>query len=320
MKALIVGCGSIGTRHLNILSRIEEVSSITVCTKVSDCLKKIDAAYLKKINVIPDLDGSELDFDFAFICNETNKHLGTALLLARKGINLFIEKPVACNTSGLSSLTDVVRTNNLLVLVGYNLRFLGCMSYLNDLILTRKLGVLYFAKIEVGQYLPTWRPQSDYRRSYSANKEKGGGVSLDLSHEIDYMRFLFGDPSDWNVFRSKVSDLEIDTEDMFEGIYRYSSGFMCNVHMDYLQNDKKRIFRLVGSKGEAVCDFINKKLTLNLFGEQLIVVDDPDLFNVVATYENEVSHFINCVNNNDRPLVSLSDGIKDLELLEVKHV
>ena len=80
------------------------------------------------------------------------------------------------------------------------------------------IGSLYFAEIEVGQYLPAWSPLSDYRESYSARKERGGGAASDLSHEIDYMRYLFGDPVSWKIMKSKVSDLDINCEDVFKGL------------------------------------------------------------------------------------------------------
>ena len=112
------------------------------------------------------------------------------------------------------------------------------MKYVKDRLSEKIIGDLYFAKIEVGQFLPLWRPDRDYRDSYSASKAKGGGVALDLSHEIDYMRYLLETPVTGKYLKARASKLEIDSDDVFEGIYRYDNNFICNVHMDYLQKDK----------------------------------------------------------------------------------
>lgn len=311
MKALVVGCGSIGRGHLCNLINLGSVESVFVYTKVPQCLEGLDSK--DKVRIVDSLD--DVKVDFAVIANETYKHLSTATFLAEKGINLFIEKPLSHNLDGVDSLKELVERKNLKAFVGYNLRFLGAIGYIKEQISKGVIGDLYFAKIEAGQYLPLWRPGRDYRSSYSVSRERGGGVSLDLSHEVDYMRFLFGEPCHWKVVKTKVGKLNIDSEDVFEGIFRYDSGFICNVHMDYLQMDKKREIRVVGSKGTLLCDFAKKNLKITE-GERETTLDDANIFDVNKTYLTEMEHFIKSVEEGRNPGITLEDGIKALKLLE----
>jgi len=306
MEVLVAGFGSIGRRHVNNLLNLEDIDRISIYTKVKDFgdLNK------DKIEIINSLNG--VDVDFAIIANETHRHLATAIPLAERGIHLFIEKPLTHNLRDVRVLKEIVERKKVKVFVGYNLRFLGAMMCIKEQLSKRIIGDLYFAKIEVGQYLPLWRPDSDYRYSYSANSDRGGGVALDLSHEVDYMRYLFGDPYCWKVARSKVSKLEIDSEDIFEAVYKYQNGFICNVHMDYLQQDKKREIRIVGSEGTLICDFINKTLRVNKDS----VIKDESIFDINKTYIDELTHFIESIEQNIEPRVTLEDGIKVLKLLE----
>jgi len=168
--------------------------------------------------------------------------------------------------------------------------------------------------------LPSWRPSSDYRESYSARKEQGGGAALDLSHEIDYMRYLFGDPVSWKIMKSKVSDLDINSEDIFKGIYRFSSGFLCSVHTDYIRHNKKRGINIVGSKGTLEGDFIKKYIKMQKKSGEISLIEDARLFDVDESYKSELNHFIECIEKDKTPPITLDDGIEVLKLIEGDHV
>lgn len=316
MKTLVVGCGSIGRRHINNLLKLDKIENILVYTSIKDCPEKF--YYSKdKIKFLEKLD--EAEADFAIICNETSKHIKTATQLAKKGINLFIEKPLSHNLTGIEELKEIVSTKKIKLAIGYNLRFLGALEYLKGQLAEGILGELYFAKIESGQYLPDWRKNIDYRNSYSAFRDKGGGVDLDLSHEIDYMCYLFGYPQDWKVIKAKVSKLEIDSDDIFEGLYFYNNGFICNVHLDYLQVDKKREIRIIGSNGEMSCDLINGNIRASINNKESLICKN-ELFDIDKTYIDELNDFIASTEKNIVPRVTLSDGIRVLRLLEDKDV
>lgn len=315
MNVLLVGCGSIGRRHLRNLIALDQIKKIFVYSKVKNFLSGLEDA--SKVSCVGSLDGVQVDF--AIIANETCKHLDTALTLAKKGTHLFIEKPIShCLSNKLNQLRRIIRQKKIKLGVGYNLRFLGAIKFIKAILSKRTLGDIRFVKIEVGQYLPDWRSGRDYRNSYSASKNRGGGVALDLSHEIDYMRYLFGDPRFFKTIKAKVSDLEIDSEDIFEGLYLYDK-LICNVHMDYLQKNKKRAIRIEASKGSLVCDLISKKIIVDINGTKKIVADKT-FFDFDKTYIQEILSFMKSIEIDSSPEVNLEDGVRVLELIEAKHV
>lgn len=315
MEVLLVGCGSIGRRHLRNLIALNQVKKIFVYSKVKNCLSGLKDK--SKVSLVESLD--DIQADLAIIANETYKHVDTALMLVRKGIHLFIEKPLSHSLSiKLNLLKKIISQNKVKLGVGYNLRFLGAIKFVKTILSQRILGDIYFVKIEVGQYLPSWRSGRNYQVSYSASKSRGGGVALDLSHEIDYMRYFFGDPHSFKAVKAKVSDLKIDSDDIFEGIYIYDS-FICSVHMDYLQKDSKRIIRVQASKGSLICDLVSKKIMIEINGKKKIIADKK-LFDLDKTYIQEIISFIRSIENDHKPEVTFEDGMRVLGLIEANNV
>lgn len=324
MNVLVIGYGSIGKRHVDNLLKLRQIEQVIVCSNHLDSFQNHpEKERLKLVRSLEELSpmmSKGRQFDFAIIANETYKHIETANALAESGIHLFIEKPISESVTKAISLKKIAENNNIKIFVAYNFRFLGAIQYIKNQISLGIIGNLYFAEIEVGQYLPGWRPLSDYRESYSARSDKGGGVALDLSHEIDYMRYLFGDPVSWKIMKSKVSDLDIDSEDLFEGIYRFSSGFLCSVHMDYIRHDKKRGINIVGSKSTLECDFIKKYIKIQKNSGEISLIEDAHLFDVDESYRSELNHFIECIEKDKTPQITLNDGIEVLRLIEDIHV
>jgi predicted dehydrogenase len=318
VKILVVGGGSIAKRHIANLLRLNAIDEVVVFTQLTESINQFSSD--KRVEHIGELPKGGDGFNFAIVANETHKHLDTALYLAEKGIHLFIEKPLSHTLEGVEVLQKIIARKNVKSFIAYNLRFLGAINLIKRQLENNELGDLYFARLEVGQYLPQWRPEVDYRKSYSARREKGGGVGLDLSHELDIMRFFWGTPSKWKTFRTKISNLEINSDDMFEGLYQYSNGFTCNVHMDYLQVHKKREFRIVGSGGEVSCDLINKRLSMTMNGMESKTISDSNLFDVNETYVNEMTHFLNIIEGREKSSTTIDDGVEVLRLLEDKIV
>jgi predicted dehydrogenase len=324
MNVLVIGYGSIGKRHVDNLLKLRQIDQIIVCSNHFDSFKNHPKKEMLKLvhsfeELYPMMSNGR-PFDFAIIANKTYKHIETANTFAELGINLFIEKPVSESLIKAISLKKIAENNNIKIFVAYNLRYLGALQYIKNQIDSGAIGNLYFAEIEVGQYLPLWRPLIDYQKSYSARKEQGGGVALDLSHEIDYMRYLFGDPVSWKTMKSKVSDLDINSEDIFKGIYQFSNGFLCSVHTDYIRHNKKRNINIVGSKGTLECDFIKKYIKIKENSGKISLIEDAHLFDVDESYRLELNHFIECIEKDKIPQITLDDGIEVLKLIEGDYV
>ena len=218
MKVLIVGYGSIGRRHYEVLSSLHIVNTIDIVTKQTLAKKKT----FKTLEDVISLE----KYDYYVIASETNRHYKQLDYLESKLKDkiFFCEKPLFGTKEEL-----IIRNNE--VYVGYVLRFHPLMAKLKSFVEEETIISIH---VTTGQYLPTWRPQRDYRETYSAHKDQGGGVLLDLSHEIDYLQWLGGKVEEIKSYQRTVSDLEIDSDDLTTFIGRTTNGIVVNVSMDYI--------------------------------------------------------------------------------------
>lgn len=295
-KIIVVGYGSIGKRHVSNLLKLG-IRPIVV-TKYPD---SNDIHFTDSISKCGEVD-------YAIIATPTGRHLDDFKRLNDiKCKNILIEKPVELSYRKASELNNISVDNNINAYVAYNLRFLNVFKKVKDFIssITNSARIV---NIIAGQYLPEWRTGSDYTQSYSADRGKGGGVDLDLSHEIDYMLWLFGVPSSVEFAATyHVSSLNIKSPDLFKAIYNYDN-YIIDVTTDYIRS-KERSIRVLGENVELLfIDFINK--TGRILGEPIIDTAD---FNIEDTYVRELEEFLNSENRDI--LSSLESGLKVIELL-----
>lgn len=256
----------------------------------------------------------------AVIANPATFHMHTAQLLAEAGVHLLIEKPLSANVDGVQQLIDSCSAHKTTVLTGYNLRFLLSLQRFRDLLNIGSIGRVLSVRCEIGQYLPTWRPEIDYRQCVSAQRKLGGGALLELSHEIDYLRWIFGEVIWVNATLSQQSDLQIDVEDTAHLIMGFAavSGrqLIATVNLDFIRHDTTRLCTAIGEQGSlrwngltgVVEHFeIGAKEWHELFRHQQQRDD---------SYLAEWQHFLHCVNAKAKPLVSAEDGLKALQIID----
>lgn len=246
MKAAVIGYGSIGRRHVTILSSL--VDEVAV---VSRRTINIDNHY-NSIEVLLD----QFDPDYIVIANETSEHFNTLLSIQKsfKG-TILVEKPIFHKELPIHFLK-----NKENIFVAYNLRFHPVIQKLSELLKNKKI---ISVNINVGQYLPTWRPGTDYSQSYSASKKKGGGVLRDLSHELDYTLWLFGDWESLVALGGNYSDLDIDSDDVFTVFLQTKRCSNISIHMNYLNRIPKREIIINTTDSTIVGDLIENKIQIN---------------------------------------------------------
>lgn len=257
---------------------------------------------------------SEKNIDGAFITNPTSLHVKTVLQLDGKVPNIFLEKPVSHNYDKIELLNRLKSR----FLVGYVLRHHPVLRKVKEIIEAGSIGNILFAEASIGQYLPQWRPSRNYRNTISAKKELGGGAVLELSHEIDYVYWLLGSPS--NVFCSggKFSDLEIDTEDIADMILSYSSGpskkdhlRIAHIHMDFLQRKLTRNGKILGNSGDITFDIVSGRVCLNTDRGSRSYEFKTNMDDV---FKDQLRHFIDVIKGNSKPAVGIKDGVNVLRI------
>ena len=313
---LIVGLGSIGLKHLRIAREIFPESRIAVLRH-------------KETNEIPEgadeiffnlSDAIQFQPQIAIICSPASTHIEISRALVKQGIHILIEKPISNEQKGLEELNCEAVENNCVLTVGYNLRFLSSLQKFKNLIDKNFVGDLYSVRSEVGQYLPSWR-KADYRKTVSAQKILGGGALLELSHELDYMRWIFGEVESVQAQLSRQSQLDIDVEDTAHIILKFkenknNTNLIASLNLDFIRHDKVRMCHAIGDKGSLRWN--------GLTGDVDLFKSDKSGWNNIyknkadqdETYKNEWLHFIECINKKKSPNISFQDGIKVLDIVD----
>lgn len=310
MKVLVVGAGSIGTRHLNNLAGLGH--EVYACDINPENLKR--TSYLTKGTFESLDDALKTKPDVAFICTFSNDHVKPALKCAREGCHLFIEKPLSLSLDGIDELVGVIRKLNLISMVGCNMRFHPAISRVyeilnSDVAFSKKL----WANLEFGYYLPF--AKANYEASYMANRSMGGNLIFDDIHELDYAVWFLGEPSEVFCIKGIQSDLKIDTEDNVDMMIRFRSGTICTVHMDYLQHGYSRRCKVVCSDGTITWDY-----TFGRVGS--ITVTDRkwswEKMEVELAYNqmyiDEIVYWLNCVSLGRQAFNSIENSLSVLKL------
>lgn len=313
-RALVAGLGSIGARHLRLLREVLPAAEILIL-RHNDCREPV-----------PGADGCTTSLDeacifapqVAIIASPAPFHLETARALASCGTHLLIEKPLAASTAGVEAFLAYCAAKGALVQVGYNLRMLETLQQFRLELNTGSIGKVQAVRCEIGQYLPSWRPGSDYRQTVSARRDLGGGVLLELSHELDMLRWVFGE-IDWvSGWSGQLGTLDVDVEDSAYLNLGFSSGVVGSVGMDFLRHDTTRCCTAIAEGGTLRWNGVSGQVSLfspenNQW--QVLVEKKPDRD---ASYREQIRLFVEAVASGEPPQVAAigADGLAVLNIID----
>lgn len=311
MRILVVGAGSIGTRHIGNLTELgHEVYAVDLN---ADNLKKV-AGKTKGTFLSLEEALAKVKPEAAFICTFSHQHLEPAKTCAAAGCHLFIEKPLAISLDGVSELAALVKEKKLVTMVGCNLRFHPAITALHDTLTTDpEFKRVLWANLEFGYFLPF--AKKDYQTHYMANRKLGGNLIFDAIHELDYAVWFFDKPIKVFCNKGRVSKLEMDTDDHAEMIVEFSSGAVVTIHLDYLQHGYSRRCKVVSEEGTMVWDF-----TFGRIGK--ISVKKPAwdwqpmeleiLYNQM--FVDEIKYFLGCAAAGEETINSIEKNLPVLKL------
>ncbi|MCK5713069.1 MAG: Gfo/Idh/MocA family oxidoreductase, partial [Hyphomicrobiaceae bacterium] len=233
MKFIVIGCGSIGKRYIDILLVLGH--EVVAYNRGAARRNAVKNKY--NIKVYGDLDEilAREQADAALICTPNSLHIENAWSAARHGLHLFIEKPLSHNLDNISEFQKEVLSRELIAHVGSNMRFHFGPAKIYEILQAGIIGRPLWAHLWGGMHLPSWHPDEDYRQMYSAKLAMGGGAVMDFIHELDLALWLFGEPLEVAGMVSHSGWLNIETEDVADGLLRYPKGLQVSLHVDYLQ-------------------------------------------------------------------------------------
>ena len=301
MKILIIGLGSIGQKHVKAIKSIRPKAEIFALRSTINAKIYSGVTNIFKIEEI-----ESIAIDFAIIANPTSEHKSTIAQLIPFGFPLFIEKPLSSSLD-IEDLINYVGSKEIKTYVACNLRFLECIKFIKDKLPLFPNKKLNEVNVYCGSYLPEWRPNVDFKETYSANIELGGGVHIDLIHELDYLYWLFGMPNKvTRIFKSQ-SSLAISSFDFSSYILEYD-GFCVTVVLNYYRRDPKRTLELVFEDETWNIDLLKNQITCN---NQILYISEQ---RIVDTYTIQMKYFINCIMNKEKSMNTINDAYNVLKI------
>lgn len=280
MKILFIGLGSIAARHIRNLREVTG-GELVIDVVRSGMGRPISNGLKGLINrVATEKDKLDCNYDAVFITNPTSLHYETLLKYGEKSDAFFIEKPVF--VTGEENESTFFTTGKKYY-VACPLRYTNVIQWLRN---NLDFRTVYAMRVISSSYLPDWRPDTDYRLSYSARKAMGGGVSVDLVHEWDYISYLIGFPRSVFSLIKKKSELEIDSDDIAVYIAEYEDKLV-ELHLDYFGRKTMRRIELFTKKDTIVADMLEQRIKWLGSGKVLLLSEDRDSYQ-----KKELQHFL----------------------------
>lgn len=286
MKIVFIGIGSIAKKHIKAIKKIEPTAEIFALRSSMDAAPYEDVKDFYKYDDIKDIAPN-----FIIISNPTSNHFETIQKLMPYRIPLFIEKPVFAEL-GHDDVIKEIESKQILTYVACDMRFMDCLSWLHQYMVEHRKNVrINEINVYCGSYLPDWRPGTDFRKCYSAIPELGGGVHIDLIHDVDYVYWIFGKPEKHHALFRNVSSLSIRAYDYANFNLMYPD-FCANVVLNYYRRDAKRYMEIL---------FDDCTWTVDMLKNEIISSTGDVIYRSKQTgadeYEAQMRYFMELVKN-----------------------
>lgn len=312
-KVAVIGLGNIAIRHrqnLKFLFPNTELLAMSASGRIpnediSDC-DRIVTSIAALI---------EAQVELVIVASPAPFHAQHSIPLIEAGIPTLIEKPVTASVEDTNAIQDAIESHQTPVGVGYCLRYLPSALKIKALLDESKIGTLFNAHIDIGQYLPDWRPNKCYRDSVSANKNLGGGALFELSHELDYAQWLLG-PLDLQhaILRSSV-ELALDVEDIADIVVLTDNGAVATIHLDFLQRKAHRQCSFIGSEGRLDWDLILNQIILTNVDGISVLYSEPE-WDKNQMYLAMIEDFIDMIAKKRHHCIELADAKSTICLID----
>jgi predicted dehydrogenase len=324
MKFLIAGLGSIGRRHFRNLIALGEKDLVLLRTRKATLPDDEFAGYPVESDLQEALKKHKPDA--VVVANPTSMHLDVAIPAAEAGCHILLEKPVSHSLERLDILQKTAEESGSKILVGFQFRYHPTLNKARQLLQSNALGKILTVHAHWGEYLPQWHPWEDYRQSYAARPDLGGGVIVTLTHPLDYLQYLLGEVEALWSFNGHISPLDVDVEDVAEIGLKFASAAVGGVHVNYFQRPPIHRLEIVGTDGtlrwdnaDGILHFYQMPATFGSFSDQppapvMESFSPPQGFERNQLFLAQTRHFIEIVRGEAEPTCNLQDGVLALRL------
>lgn len=316
MRIAVVGLGSIGRRHVRVLYRYYPTIEIIAVRSGRGGTVPEDALVTRHVRT--PVDALEHELAAAVVASPAPFHVDQALEFLRAGVPVLIEKPIAASYTDARRLMDEPSIDPLALsisAVGYVLRHQPAFDFVRDTVKSGRLGALRSARVIAHSYLPSWRPDQDYKESVSARTDLGGGVLRELSHEVDYVLELLGRPINVIAWHGRRSDIEIDADDHGELMMKHAGDSLATISLDFAtEAPPRRDFSATFSKGALAWDLVGNVVRIEAKAEEPIQrvfpVERDEMFAA------QLKDFLEAIAERKTPKCTISDGVDTMAIID----
>jgi len=315
-KVLVIGCGSIGQRHIRNLRSLG-IPYITALRSKKGHFQKLPE----------ELDVTEVSSweealsekpDVAIIANPTSLHLEYVLKLLPLVKGIFVEKPLSHSMAGIDRLVKEAAKHKTVLFVGHNLMFHPITKTIKNFTDKNELGNILNIQCQFGQWLPDWHPYEDFKQAYYARKDLGGGVALTLIHEIHMAIDLAGDPV---IVAGMVSDselLDLDVDVISDVMVRHKSGCVSQIHLDYIQKPSHRSGLISFERGWVSYDYSEHRVIAQGPADAApVTIWSDNTYDANDMYIDEIKEFIEYVEEHRiKNSFDIESAIESLKLVD----
>ena len=302
MKVLFIGFGSIARKHMTAFNSLSQ-QFIFYALRSS-----LQSQEIEGVTSVYSWQEVPADISFAIISNPTNLHVEALEQCIERNLPVIVEKPVANTIDGLDVIVESLEKKKLSSYVACNLRFLPVLQFLHKEIKgsSRRINEV---NVYCGSDLRKWRPDTDYKKSYSAAESQGGGVHLDLFHELDYLVWILGMPKSWQGIRRSVSSLEIFSADYAHYHFFYKE-YTATISLNYYREDAKRKIEILFDDETWAIDLLQGTIT----SSDSTLIFDSNGSGIMSTYSEQAKHVIAILSGKVDSINTIAQSIEILKI------
>lgn len=310
---VVVGLGNITRRHRQNLRQMFPQGTIIA---VSASGRIPQEAVCNADQVVSSIDAAlALHPAFAIVASPASYHYQHAAPFINAGVPVLIEKPVVADSSDAARLQELAQKTNTMVAVAYCLRYLPSAAITKQLLDAGDIGHVHNAQITIGQFLPDWRPTTDFRQSVSARQALGGGVLLELSHELDYLQWLLGPQQVLHAVLRNSRELDLEVEEIADMVMVNTPGTISTLHMDFLQKQACRRCTFIGSKARLEWDLMANSVTRHSADGTVSCYSQPG-WNKNGMYLAMLEDFLAAMAGKPNNCITLDEALATVQLIE----
>lgn len=314
----VIGLGNIANRHRENLKKIFPEADIFAMSSRGRNTKDVIPSCDYFVNKTEDLINANVEL--VIVASPASYHAKHALPLISASIPVLIEKPVTTNLEDINKLLNASKKHKTPTSVAYCLRYLPSAKKIRDLLAKETIGKIHNSFVEVGQYLPNWRQNKNYRKTVSANPILGGGALFELSHELDYIQWILGNLTINSAILRSSDTLKLEVEDIVDVVSTVKKQTVVSIHLDFLQQFPFRQCKFIGSKGCINWNLLKDKIILYNINGQKTLFENKEINNN-DIYVNMVLDFLSLIKGKNNQCVSLQEAKKTIILInQIRNV